>query len=111
MDNKFNKVFSFFFLLNSEFLPGNRLIDIFPNHFYFYLIDRSNNQNIKSYIKRLNNITIQVLLDSYSVVVVSDTSVKNQVACYELKSLELDKRTNSCIRVNTRELNKELFTK
>ena len=31
--------------------------------------------------------------------------------CYELKSLELDKRTNSCIRINIRELNKELFTK
>jgi len=31
--------------------------------------------------------------------------------CYELKSLELDKRTNSCIKVNTRKLNRELFTK
>ena len=30
--------------------------------------------------------------------------------CYELKSLELGKRTNSYIRVNTRELNKGLFT-
>ena len=31
--------------------------------------------------------------------------------CYELKPLELGKRTNSCIGVNTRELNRELFTK
>ena len=31
--------------------------------------------------------------------------------CYELKPLELGKKTNSYIRVNTRELNKELFTK
>ena len=31
--------------------------------------------------------------------------------CYKLKSLGLDERTNSCIRVNTRELNKELFYK
>jgi len=31
--------------------------------------------------------------------------------CYELKSLELDKRTNSCIGVNTRELDKKPFTK
>jgi len=30
--------------------------------------------------------------------------------CYELKSLELDKRTNSYIRVNTRELNRDTFT-
>ena len=33
------------------------------------------------------------------------------IICYELKSLELDKRTNSYIGVNTRELNRELFTK
>ena len=31
--------------------------------------------------------------------------------CYELKSLKLDRRTNSCIGVNTRELDRELFTK
>ena len=31
--------------------------------------------------------------------------------CYELKPLELGKRTNSCIRVNIRELDRELFTK
>ena len=30
--------------------------------------------------------------------------------CYELKPLELGKRTNSCIRVNTRELDKDPFT-
>jgi len=30
---------------------------------------------------------------------------------YELKPLELGKRTNSCIRVNTRELDREPFTK
>jgi len=30
--------------------------------------------------------------------------------CYELKSLELAKRTNPCIRVNTRELNRDSFT-
>jgi len=32
-------------------------------------------------------------------------------SCYNLKSLEWDKRTNSCIRVNTKELDRELFTK
>jgi len=34
-----------------------------------------------------------------------------RVGCYDLKSLEWNKRTNSCIGVNTRELDKELFTK
>jgi len=31
--------------------------------------------------------------------------------CYKLKLLGLDKRTNSCIRENTRELDRELYTK
>ena len=31
--------------------------------------------------------------------------------CCKLKLLGLDKRTNSCIRENTRELNRELYTK
>jgi len=34
-----------------------------------------------------------------------------RVTCYDFKSLEWDERTNSCIRVNTRELDRELFTK
>jgi len=34
-----------------------------------------------------------------------------ELPCYELKPLELGKRTNSYIRVNTRELNRELYTK
>jgi len=37
---------------------------------------------------------------------------KNEYSnCYELKPLELDQRTNSYIRVDTRELNRELLTK
>jgi len=31
--------------------------------------------------------------------------------CYEFKPLELGKRTNSCIRVNTRKLDGKPFTK
>ena len=41
---------------------------------------------------------------------VAITSVR-QGYCYDLKPLELGKRTNSCIRVNIRELDRELFTK
>ena len=80
MDNKLNKVFPSFSPFNPEFLPGNTLIDIFPNCFSFYLSNRGNNQDIKSHLRHLDNITIQVLLNPYSAVVVSDASIKNQVA-------------------------------
>ena len=58
MDNKFNKVFPSFSSFNYESLLGNRLIDIFPNHFHFTLWTE-NNHNIKSHLWCLNNITIQ----------------------------------------------------
>ena len=80
IDNKFNKVFLSFSLFNHKFLPGNRLTDIFPNYFSFYSSNRSNNQDIKRHLRHLNKITIQVLLDLHSVVIISNVSIKNQVA-------------------------------
>ena len=79
MDNKLNKVFPSFSPFNPEFLPGNTLIDIFPNCFSFYLSNRGNNQDIKSHLRHLDNITIQVLLNPYSAVVVSDASIKTRL--------------------------------
>jgi len=50
MDNRFNNFFPFFSPFNYEFLPGNRLIDVFPNHFSFHSLNRKNNHNIKSHL-------------------------------------------------------------
>lgn len=80
MDNKCNKIFPFFSLFNSKFSLGNRLIDIFPNCFLFYSLNRKNNHDIKSHLYHLDNITLQALSDPQLVVVVIDTSIKNQVA-------------------------------
>ena len=124
MDKKFNEVFLSFFSFNYEFSLGNRLIDIFPNCFSFYPSNRSNNQNIKSNSRHLDNITIQTLLDSHLVVVISDGSIKNQVTtfishiyshnkpviktihhCYDLKLKGLSNKT-TLVLSNTRELNR-----
>jgi len=80
MNNELNEVFLSFSPFNPEFLSGNRLIDIFPNCFSFHLSNRSNSQDIKYNLRHLDNITIQVSSNSHSVVVVSDASIKNQVA-------------------------------
>ena len=61
MDNRFNKVFLSFSLFNYEFLLGNRLIDIFSNHFSFHSLNKKSNHNIKSYLLKLNSITLQAL--------------------------------------------------
>ena len=41
IDNKLNKFFLYFSSFNPEFLLGNKLIDIFPNWFSFYLSNMS----------------------------------------------------------------------
>jgi len=80
MNNRCNEVFFSFSLFNYEFSPENRLIDIFPNCFSFHSLNRKSKQDIKNYLQNLGNITIQVLSDSLSMIVVTNISIKNQVA-------------------------------
>ena len=77
IDNRFNKVFPSFSPFNYEFSLENKLIDVFPNCFSFYSLNRKNNYDTKSHLQCLNNITIQVLSDLLSTVVVTDRSIKN----------------------------------
>ena len=79
IDNRFNKIISSFSLLDRKFLPGNRLIDIFPNTFSFHSLDKSKN-NIKSYLHNLKNVSLQSLSDPYIAIVILDASIKNSVA-------------------------------
>jgi len=77
MDNRFNKVFPSFSPFHYNFLLGNRFIDVFSNHFSFHSLNRKSNQDIKSHLLKLDNITLQALSDHYLVVVVTDVSIKN----------------------------------
>ena len=67
-------------LLVVKFSLENRLINIFPSHFSFYLSDRKNIEVKKAYLCKLNKLILQASADSKLAVVVSDTSIKNQVA-------------------------------
>ena len=82
MDNRLNKVFLSFSLFHLEFSPGNRLNDVFSNHFSFHSLNRKSDQDIKSYLLKLDNITLQALSDHHLVIVVTGTSIKNQVATF-----------------------------
>ena len=59
-----------------EFSLGNRLCDDFPNHVSFYL----RSQDIKIQIQKLDNIVIASSSNLLLCIVVSDMSIKNQVA-------------------------------
>jgi len=66
-------------LLNLEFHPGSRLIDIFSSHISFHNTDHSFNKT-KAYCMKLDEITLELSSDSKSVVIITDASVKNNVA-------------------------------
>ena len=76
IDNRCNKLSPSFSIFDEEFNPGNQLIDSFSDWFSFYLYS----SNIKNYIKNLNDITFRASSNSFSSIVVSNTSIKNHVA-------------------------------
>jgi len=63
-------------MFNDEFKPGNYLIDLFPNCFSFH----SHSSNTNKHIEKLDDIVFRALSNSFSSIVVSDTSIKNHVA-------------------------------
>ena len=80
MDNRFNEVIPSFSPFNSEISPGNRLIDVFPNQFSFYPVNRKNNNDVKNQLTNLNNLILQVSSNSQLVVIITDANIKCQVA-------------------------------
>ena len=79
IDNRFNKVFSFFSPLHLEFSLGNRVINNFPDQFSFNLYSKRKDNNMKSCIQQLNKMTIESLSDPSCTVIIIDTSVKNDI--------------------------------
>ena len=75
INNRFNEIFSLSVLFSS-----NKLIDIFPSCFSFHSSNRKSKENLKTHLHNLNNITLQASADSQSTIVVSNASIKNQVA-------------------------------
>ena len=82
MENHFNKVFPSFDLFNPELFPSNRIINTFTNYFSFYLFNKHTSLNIKSYIQQLDNIALKSSDSSFSVLVIMDTSIKNNIAIF-----------------------------
>jgi len=76
VDNKCNKFFPSFSLFNEEFKPGNCLIDLFLDHISFH----PHSSNAKKHIEKLDDIVFKASSNLSSIIVVSDTSIKNHVA-------------------------------
>jgi len=75
-----NRIFHSFNSLSSKFSLGNRLIDIFSSYFSLNFLDRKNKEKKQVHICKLNDFILQILAESKIAVIVSDVSIKNQVA-------------------------------
>jgi len=76
MDNRFNKFLPLFSPFDREFSLGKRLIDSFSDQFSFH----SQIQDIKNHLRNLDNTTINTSSDLYSSIIISDTSIRNNIA-------------------------------
>ena len=76
VNNRCNGLLPSFSFFNEEFKPGNHLIDSFSDQFSFYL----HSPNIKKHMEKLDDIVFRASLNSYSSIVVSNTSIENHVA-------------------------------
>ena len=74
-------IFPSFSLLNQEFSPGSRIIDIFPDRFSFNLVtkkEKGKNDQIRA--QELDNMVLLNSSSSHTALVISDASIKNNIA-------------------------------
>ena len=65
---------------SDEFPPSSRLINIFPNWLLFYLSNQVSKNSRVVHIYKLNEYILYALTNLKTVVVVSNMSIKNQIA-------------------------------
>ena len=78
MVNRFNRILPSFTPLHSELSPGHRIFDNFSDHFIFKL--HSKQKDDKFYTHQLDNMVIESLSFPSTAIVVTDASIKNNVA-------------------------------
>ena len=76
--NKLHRIFSLFSPLDSELNPDSRVINIFQDRFTFNLANKAKNNSACS--QQLNDITISSSISLHMAIVVSDASIKNDIA-------------------------------
>ena len=75
-----NSLFSLFDSLCKELSLGFHLVEKVSNKFLFYIINCKQKNFINAYLQNLNKIFKDSCIDTKTVIVISDTSIKNNVA-------------------------------
>ena len=76
--NKLHGIFPFFSPLDSELTLGSRVIDTFQDWFLFNLSNKAKNNIARS--QQLDDMTIVSFLSPHMALIVSDTSIKHDIA-------------------------------
>jgi len=79
-NNHLNRIFPSFDSWNSEFSPGSRLIDIFSSYFSFHKADCYNKKSKAIHLYKLDDLVFNASSDSNSIIVVSNVSIRNNIA-------------------------------
>jgi len=82
LNNKLNGIFSSFNSLDCKFSPGYKLIDMFSSCFSFHSSDWKSKDSRAVHIHKLDEYILQASANLKTAVVVSDVSIKNQVATF-----------------------------
>jgi len=80
-NNRLNGIFHSFDPFNNKFKfsPGNRLIDMFPSCFSFYLSDKKSAETRKIHLCKLDEIIFNASTDPKTAIIILDVSIKNQI--------------------------------
>jgi len=75
-----NKVIPAFDNLNSELRLGHHLADLFLEQFSFNTVKQSDPKVRRAHLNKLNNIYLNVLNNTNTILIIVDAGVKNNVA-------------------------------
>ena len=87
--NKLHRIFPSFSPLDSELNPGSRIINIFQDQFAFNLANKAKTDSECS--QQLDNMTISSSISPYTAIIVTDASIKNNIATLVLHIYIRDK--------------------
>ena len=79
-NNCLNKVFPTFNRLYKKLFSGFQLVDTFPDHFPFHTVNRKDNKIKNAHLQNLDKILEDSLSNPNTVLVISDASIKKNVA-------------------------------
>ena len=78
--NHLNKIFVAFYSLNRVLFASFCLVDTFPNHFSFHLVNQKDADAKIAYQNKLENIYKDFSINQDTILIISDASIKNNIA-------------------------------